>query len=113
MGIQVEFNPDLCLRAFETQGRKIAECLPEKLEPRGTYGFLKRGQRIFWFGGEMPLWETRGAGPVGRILASIVILEATHFRGEGGEIWTKGHYEVGEVYDASDLRIHFEGFVKR
>jgi len=113
MGIQVEFNPDLCLRAFETQGRKLEECLPEKLEPREVYSFLKKGQRNFWFDGEIPLWETRGEGPVGRILASIVILGATYFRVEDGDVWTKGFYEVGEVYSPDDPRIHFEGFIKR
>ena len=35
MGIQVEFNLDLCLRAFGTKGRAIEECLPEGLEVGG------------------------------------------------------------------------------
>ena len=42
MGIQVEFNPDLALRAFRTPERLKEECLPEKLESEKEYPFLKK-----------------------------------------------------------------------
>ena len=60
MGIQIEFNPDLALRAFGTPNRLKGECLPEKLEQGETYPFLKKGQRNYWFEGEVPLLETKG-----------------------------------------------------
>jgi len=37
MGIQVEFNPDLALRAYRTENRIKDECLPEKLEAGHEY----------------------------------------------------------------------------
>jgi len=111
MGIQVEFNPDLALRAFGTPGREEEECLPEKLEVGRVYSFLKKGQRNYWIEGEVPLLETKGNQDLSRPLASIVILEATHFL-RNGDVWTKGHYEVREVYDCDDPRIHFEGYKK-
>ena len=46
MGIQIEFNPDLALRKFGTEGREINECLPEKLEIGKVYNFLKQGDFI-------------------------------------------------------------------
>ncbi len=48
MGIQVEFNPDLALRAFGTEGREWEECLPEELIRGEVYLFLKKGQRNYW-----------------------------------------------------------------
>ena len=44
MGIQIEFNPDLALRAFGTSDRKKEECLPEKLEVGEVYSFLLNGE---------------------------------------------------------------------
>lgn len=111
MGIQVEFNPDLALRAFGTLGREEEECLPEELKSGGVHAFLKKGQRNYWLEGEIPLLETKGNQELSRPLASIVILEATHVL-KNNDVWTKGYYEVGEVYVEGDPRIHFEGFNK-
>jgi hypothetical protein len=112
MGIQVEFNPDLALRnmAEYTNGtRQQEECIPEPLEAGKTYSFLKKGQRNYWLQGELPLLETKGNGQLSAPLASIVIVEATHFR-QGDEIYTKGKYKVVEVF--TDDKIHFNGFAK-
>lgn len=127
MGIQVVFNPDLALRDilhFKNGKRKEAECIPEKLEVGKVYDFLKKEQRNYWLFGEVPLIETKGNEELSRPIASIQILEATHFLVDGdgvysyplakdnellkkGDIWTRGKYQVIEVF--SDDDIHFEG----
>lgn len=108
MGIQVEFNPDLALRNISEHKagkRKIEECIPEPLEKGRVYDFLKKGQRNYWLDGELPLVETNGNQELSRPIASIFILEATHFK-EDGEAWTKGKYKIVEVFQ--DDEIHFE-----
>ncbi|HRY82944.1 MAG TPA: hypothetical protein P5232_04595 [Candidatus Moranbacteria bacterium] len=117
MGIKVEFNPDLALRnitEFKNGNRKIEECIPENLEVEKVYEFLKSGQRVFylsdsefWGNGQIPLCETNGKEELSRPLASIKILEATHFL-DKGEVWTKGKYKVIEVFDENDPKINFE-----
>jgi hypothetical protein len=114
MGIQVEFNPDLALRKFGTSNRKSEECLPERLEEGKMYPFLKKGQRNyylsdnpFWNFGEIPLVETSGGENLSRPLASIKIIEATHFL-ENGEVWTRGKYRIIEVFDINNSKINFE-----
>ena len=112
MGIVVEFNPDLALRNFAefTAGRrKREECIPESLEVGREYPFLKQGQRNYWLFGELPLLETKGDQQLSRPLASIIILEAIHFR-EGDSVYTKGRYRGIEVFN--DGKIHFDGFGK-
>ena len=112
MGIQVEFNPDLALRnisEFENGNRKKEECMPENIEAGKTYPFLKEGQRSYWFGGELPLVETKGNQNLSRPKASILIIEATHFK-ENDKVYTKGKYKVVEVF--SDDKIHFDGYTK-
>jgi len=117
MGIQTEYNPDIALRnisCHKNGEREIEECVPEILEVGKVYDFLKKGQRIYWFGGEMPLLETDGNQNLSRPLASIIVLEAVHFVKEGtnGEVWTKGKYKVVEVFDVNDEKVHFDGFSK-
>lgn len=117
MGIKVEFNPDLALRdisEFKNGNRKIEECIPENLEVGKVYEFLKSGQRLFWLSddefwgnGQIPLCRTEGNEKLSRPLASIKILEVTHFL-EQGEIWTKGKYRVVEIFDENDSKINFE-----
>ncbi|MDP3986755.1 MAG: hypothetical protein Q8P81_00845 [Nanoarchaeota archaeon] len=108
MGIQVEFNPDLCLRAHGTEGRLEDECLPEELNVGFAYSFLKRGHRYYWMKGEIPLRETDGEGHLSRPLASVKIHQVTLTE----EDYTEGFYTVMEVYDPEDPRIHFEGYEK-
>lgn len=108
MGIQVEFNPDLALRKIDEHKagrRKIEECIPESLEEGKVYDFLKKGQRNYWLDGEIPLVETKGNQDLSRPLASVIILEATHFLNQN-EAYTKGKYKVIEVF--KDDKIHFE-----
>lgn len=118
MGIPVEFCPDLALRdysEFEKGNRKEGECIPKDLEAGETYSFLKKGQRMYWFSddpywekGEMPLCSTTGNAKLGRPIASVKMVEATHFMQEG-EVWTRGRYKVVEVFGKDDPKIHFEG----
>lgn len=108
MGIRVEFNPDLALRAFGTNGRKLEECVPQELKKNNVYDFLKKGQRNYYLFSEVPLVITEGDGKLSRPVASIMILEATHFL-EDKEVYTKGKYLVKEVFDLNDSTIHFEG----
>lgn len=111
MGIQVEFNPDLALRRYGTQNRKTPECLPERLERNEIYPFLKKGQRNYWLDGEIPLLETKGNQRLSRPLASIKILECTHYK-LGKNIYTRGIYKIIEVFDPDNPKIHFEGMAK-
>ncbi|MFA5962347.1 MAG: hypothetical protein WC848_06735 [Parcubacteria group bacterium] len=121
MGIKVEFNPDLALRSIaehKNGKRKIEECIPEKLEVGKVYAFLKSEQRLFylsdsefWGNGQIPLCETNGKEELSRPIASIKILEATHFL-EEGRVFTKGKYRVMEVFDLADPKIHFEACKK-
>ena len=114
MGIQTEYNPDLALRDFEEfkkGNRKKGECIPENLANGQIYEFLKNGQRTYWLEGEIPLLETKGNQQLSKPLASIIIIEATHFL-LNSEPYTKGKYKVVEVFDPNDSKIHFNGFAK-
>jgi hypothetical protein len=118
MGIQVEFNPDLALRnysEFLENNRKEEECIPKDLETGKIYNFLKRGLRVFWLTddeewsfGEMPLMITQGNQKLSRPIASIKILEVTHFL-LNKEIYTKGKYKVIDVFNKDD-KIKFESY---
>ena len=113
MGIVAEYNPDLALRnfaEFQNGRRKKEECLPEKLVAGKTHAFLKRGQRQYWLQGEIPLVETTGNQQLSLPLASIIILEVTHFLLDG-EVYTKGVYEVVEVFP-NDSVARFNGFTR-
>jgi len=112
MGIQIEFNPDLALRENKTPERAEEECLPEKLNVGEVYDFLKQGQRNYFFDGEIPLLITKGNQELSRPIASITILEATHFKRKDGKIWTKRKYQIKEIYDINNKEIHFEGMNK-
>lgn len=112
MGIQVEFNPDLALRAFGTEGRSLEECLPEKLEKGKKYKFLKKGQRNFWLDGPVPLLETKGNQRLSRPLASIKILEYTHKKFSDQQNYTTGVYLVIDIFNPNDPTIHFESYKK-
>jgi len=115
MGITVQFCPDLALRPNGSETREPKECLPEILEEGKIYEFLKKGQRNYllnddaeWSFGELPLCSTEGSEKLSRPLASIKILEVTHFL-KDGEIWTKGKYRIIKVFDIKDPKINFEG----
>lgn len=107
MGIQVEFNPDLALRAYGTLGRLEAECLPKNIEEGRTYEFLKQGQRAYWLEGEMPLVETKGEGRLSSPIAIIQITEETHFS-DSERIWTRGKYHIIKLIKPGE--ICFNGF---
>lgn len=109
MDILVEFNPDLALHRYNSEGRMPEECLPKKIEVGGIYEFLKKGQRNYWLEGAIPLCATSGNGNLSRPIAAISILEATHMKLEDHEIWTLGFYGVHAIFDIKDLTIHFEG----
>ncbi len=99
MGIKVEFNPDLALRnieEFKKGNRKREECVPDSLKEGKVYEFLKKGQRNYWVEGEVPLVETKGNQQLSRPLASVVILESTHFM-LNNKPYTKGKYRIIEV----------------
>ena len=106
-----EFNPSLALRESGTKGRLEEECVPAKLRPGVKYEFLKSGQRNYWIEGEVPLVITKGNQEISRPIASIMILEVKHFLNKG-QTYTRGRYEVCEVYDPNDPTIHFEGMEK-
>ena len=117
MGIKVEFNPDLALRdiaEYKKRKREKEECIPDRLIKGKIYSFLKKGQRLFWLNddkfwgnGQLPLCKTDGKEKLSCPIASIKILEATHFL-KDREIWTRGKYKVIEVFDEHNSKIHFE-----
>ena len=110
MGIVVEFNPDLALREyveFKNGNRKKEECVPEKIEEGKVYDFLKKDQRNYWFFGEIPLVKTKGNQSLSRPIASIQIIEATHFI-EGENIFTRGKYKIVKKLDNDEP--YFECF---
>jgi 8-oxo-dGTP diphosphatase len=112
MGIEVEFNQDLALRSFDDYlaGRRRAEeCIPQKLEKGKVYRFLKKGQRVYWFAGEIPLRLTTGSQNLSKPIASILIIEASHFI-EQTEIWTHGLFQVMDIFDINDNKVYFDGF---
>lgn len=112
MGIQIEFNPDLALRHishYKNGQRQLEECIPEYLEVGMIYFFLKEGQRNYWLEGELPLLQTEGNCELSRPVASIVILEAIHFR-KGDKNYTRGKYQVKAVFNQNSSQINFEGF---
>lgn len=108
MGIKVEFNPDLALRRFGTQNRKIEGCIPEKIEKGNIYNFLKEGLRNYWLEGEVPLLITEGNSKLSQPIASVIIIESTHFK-KDNKLWTKRKYKVEEIFDISNNKINFEG----
>jgi hypothetical protein len=114
MGIKVEFNPDLALRncaEFEAGRRKAEECIPKDMAAGKIFSFFKEGQRNYWLEGEIPLVETKGNQQLSRPLASIIILEAVHLLIDS-KPYTKGRYEVVELFDQTDRKVHFDGFTK-
>ncbi len=121
MGIIAEFNPDLALREFsefEKGNHEKEECIPKKLIIGETFEFLKKGQRFYyisddpiWDFGEIPLFITKGGGNLSRPVASIKILQATHFL-KNHEVWTKGKYKVLEIFDINNPKINFEWMKK-
>ena len=92
---------------FKNGSRKKEECIPAGIKAGEIYDFLKKGQRVYWFYGEVPLVETTGNQNLSRPKASVVILEVVHFL-ENGEVYTKGKYKVIEVFN--DGKVHFDGF---
>ncbi len=119
MGIQIEFNPDLALRdytEFLNGNRRKEECIPRELKEGEMYEFLKKGLRVYWLSddefwskGEIPLMKTEGNERVSRPIASIKIIEATHFLINGVH-YTKGKYRVIEVFHPNDVEVKFESF---
>lgn len=105
MGIKVEFNPDLALRdiaEFKAGRRKIKECVPENMEVGKVYNFLKKEQRIYWFEGEVSLIKTTTkGGSFSQPVANVQLVEVTHFM-QDGEVWTKGKYNVAEIFETNN-----------
>lgn len=118
MGIEVEFNPDLALRAYGTEGRLEEECLPKELVKNCVYPFLKEGQRNYFFHGPIALLETykgdsvktleNNLNKLSRPIAAIRILEATHYLDQDRGVMTVGTYRVLDVFDITDPKINFE-----
>lgn len=112
MGIQTEYNPDLALRSYEyieQEGRAKDECLPQQIKVGMEYSFLKKGQRNFYLLGEIPLLTTQGNSKLSMPIASIQIIQATHFIFQN-QIWTKGTYKVTELILKDQIR--YNGFAK-
>jgi hypothetical protein len=107
MSILAEYCPELCLREFNSPNKDPEECLPENLIAGNTYNFLKLGQRHYWLLGEIALRKTIGDEKLSRPIASIIILNSTHFV-KDNKVWTKGSFKVIEIFDPNDPKVHFE-----
>lgn len=109
MSIHMKFAPDLVLRNFSEQlsGKKrVEECIPQDMKEGEIYDFLKAGQRAYWLDGEQPLLEKSVDGEISPPIASVIILEVTHFK-EGGKVWTRGKYLIKKVIESGE--IYFNG----
>jgi len=73
------------------------------------YSFLKKDQRLYWLHGELPLLETSGNQALSAPIASVIILEATHYL-DNGIVWTKGKYKIIKIF--KDQKVHFNGFTR-
>ena len=101
----MEFSPELVLRNFsehEKGQKKIDECIPKNLKVNKFYDFLKNGQRAYWLEGEQPLKEKSEDEKISNPIASIIILEATHFI-ENKKIYTKGKYKVVKLINKDEI----------
>ncbi len=92
-----ELNQVLALRAYVTKDRRPEECLPERLFKGEIGWFLKSGRRVYPDNNICDLHETKGDEQVSRPLAKIFLIESIHFS-EDGKSWTRGKYEIREVY---------------
>lgn len=111
MGIEVEFHLELALasiKRYRSKKANLEECVPDNLKPGEVYNFLRRGQGIYWMEDEIPLVEISHNGELSKPLASITILEETHFR-KNNQIYIRGKYKIVEVFTVNDNLIHFEG----
>ena len=112
MGIQIEFNPDLALRNIREHGksrRSIDECIPDILEVGKEHEFRKKGQRVYYLLGPVPLCETEGNGKLSEPIAGVQIIEPTH-KIINGEIYTTGRYRVLKLKDPNDSKPLFVGW---
>lgn len=109
MSINMRFAPDLVLRNFYeyvSGEKRVEECVPKDMKEGESYDFLKAGQRAYWLDGEQPLLEKSPNGEISPPMASVIILEVTHFK-ENGKIWTRGKYFVKKVLERDE--IYFNG----
>ncbi|MBN2479218.1 MAG: hypothetical protein JXA94_03235 [Parachlamydiales bacterium] len=109
MPINMLFAPDLVLRnylEFEKGNKKELECIPNNLKEGAVYSFLKVGQRAYWLDGEQPLLMKKEEGSLSAPIASILILEVTHFK-ENDVIYTKGKYKVLKILKKNE--VYFNG----
>ncbi len=83
MGIELEFETELALRPYGTGEINTNEFLPKLLKKKGVHKFLKPEQRNYWLKGEMPLKEIGEEQQLSGPLASIIIIESTHFLHHG------------------------------
>lgn len=113
MGIQIEFNPELCLRPYEftKEGLQRDECIPEYLVEGMAYYFLKNDHRFYYMKGPVPLCTTRGYGNLSRPIASVMILSVTHkYDIAKHHAYTTGTYRIVEVFPEDYIVPKFEGF---
>lgn len=109
MSINMRFAPDLVLRNFAEHvsgNKRKEECIPRDMKEGEVYDFLKTGQRAYWLDGEQPLLEKSSDGEISPPIASVIILEVTHFK-EDYKIWTRGRYLVKKVLKNGE--IYFNG----
>jgi len=91
----MSFNSRLILKAFGEEFDTTKE-IPEKLIIGETHIFVEKGQNNYWLKGYVRLCELNEE-EVSSPLASIKILETTHFISDG-EVCTRGKYKIKEVY---------------
>ncbi len=106
MGIVVEFDPELALRnisEFKAGRRKKEECVPQPMKIGQVYNFFKKGQRNYWLYSEVALVETKGKQVLSLPMASVILLEYTHFL-KNGEIFTKGKYKIKEIFKNDKIK---------
>ncbi len=106
MGLQVEFNSELALRAPEAQTPSEHERIPKELIRSTRHQFVKSGHRVFPLGKSIDLLVTDGttrSKPIGRvrIVEYSVTSDRTYLSAIGrksDKVVTRGLYVIEEVY---------------
>lgn len=93
MGLELEVNSALALRAWGTEGRSREETVPEKLTLEGFYDFKKLGYRVYPLKKTLPLVITEGDCNFIKIVGLVEIRRLTVEPGFDNKIITTGTFK--------------------
>ncbi len=98
MGLEVEFNSILALRAWGTEERDRDETIPDSLTLEGFYNFQKSGYRVYPLNKPIPLVITEGDGNFIKIVGLAEIKRLKVEMGSNGKLLTTGTFKfISEI----------------